>query len=141
MSEETALVTVQLVLSNDVGDGELPNDERLNAVLQTRLMNLIFTDQVVHTLSARVIDRSGDLEPPQPGEIEDILTGETSTCHWCAHRIVAVIDPFSHTVDWGADGDFGCDRNPETDEEGCGSHNPGEGHTPVGFKIPAPIRQ
>ena len=70
----------------------------------------------------------------------DIVTGETATCVHCDQTIYAVIDPYSGVVDWGsgmfedAPEDFGCDSHPDTDEDGCGSHNPGPGHTPLGFR-------
>lgn len=78
--------------------------------------------------------------------MDDIVTGEESTCVYCGQRIGAVIDPISGMFDWGSfmppsfniphPSDFGCDGSPETDEDGCGSHNPGPNHTPVGFMIP-----
>lgn len=68
--------------------------------------------------------------------MDDIATGEESTCTQCHQRITAVIDPYSGVTDWGARGDFGCDTSPDTNEEGTGSHNPGPGHTPLGFKFP-----
>lgn len=72
----------------------------------------------------------------------DIITGERSTCEHCGEEIIAVIDATSGCVDWGTafDNDptmldFGCSDSPDTDDDGTGSHDPGEGHTPCGFKI------
>lgn len=73
----------------------------------------------------------------------DIVTGERATCIQCREEIGAVIDPYSGSVDWGsyfaadeAPGDFGCADSPDTNEDGCGGHNPGSGHTPLGFVVP-----
>lgn len=73
----------------------------------------------------------------------DIVTGERATCVQCRQRIGAVIDPYSGVVDWGsffpgdsAPADFGCDSSPDTGDDGCGSHDPGEGHTPIGLRLP-----
>lgn len=73
--------------------------------------------------------------------LADIITGEEATCVQCRAHIVAIIDPYSGVVDWGAPFggdktmlDFGCDRSPLSGDEGCGGHNPGSGHTPLGFK-------
>jgi hypothetical protein len=39
--------------------------------------------------------------------------------------IAEVIDPYSSVHDWYSDGgDFGCDRNPESNAEGVASHKP-----------------
>lgn len=75
----------------------------------------------------------------------DIVTGERSRCVHCRQKIAAVIDPSSGVVDWGSDIDhalgiplgldFGCSYSPDTTDEGTGSHDPGKGHTPCGFKI------
>ena len=78
--------------------------------------------------------------------MNDIITGERSTCVHCRERIGAVIDPYSGSVDWGTltgngygmgdrPEDFGCDGLPETSQEGCGEHNPGDDHTPCGFIV------
>lgn len=78
---------------------------------------------------------------------EDIITGERAVCVQCGEEIGAVVDPYSGSVDWGGffpyemfgdtdkPRDFGCNDSPDTDEEGTGSHDPGERHTPSGFKI------
>jgi hypothetical protein len=67
--------------------------------------------------------------------MDDIVTGETAVCVNCDRTITAVVDPYSGMVDWGDNGDFGCFDSPDTDDEGTGSHDPGEGHTPLGFNI------
>lgn len=76
--------------------------------------------------------------------LQDIVTGEEADCVNCRERIYAVIDPYSGCVDWGSalpslgfEGphDFGCARSPLNDDEGTGGHEPGDGHTPNGFKI------
>lgn len=74
-----------------------------------------------------------------------IVTGERSECQYCGEDIGAVIDADSGCVDWGTVSvfgkggdfptDFGCDSSPDTDEDGTGSHEPGRGHTPIGFKV------
>jgi hypothetical protein len=75
-------------------------------------------------------------------QLDDIITGETSTCIHCGEPIAAVVDPTSGCVDWGSSiftagkpEDFGCSGCPDTDDNGTGAHSPGDGHTPVGFKI------
>lgn len=77
----------------------------------------------------------------------DIITGERSTCVYCGERIAAVVDSSSGCVDWAGmtgnglrrddkpNGDFGCEDSPDTDEDGTGGHNPGDDHTPLGFRI------
>lgn len=72
----------------------------------------------------------------------DIITGERSECIYCGQDIGAVIDGSSGCFDWGSSlseddsiEDFGCDSSPDTDEDGTGSHNPGEGHTEPGFRV------
>lgn len=75
-----------------------------------------------------------------------VVTGEKSTCTYCGEGIGAVIDADSGCVDWGSyfgdslaipdvPADFGCSDSPDTDEDGTGGHEPGEGHTPNGFKV------
>lgn len=74
--------------------------------------------------------------------MDDIVTGESATCTQCGERIYAVIDAHSGVVDWGSKypwddaspSDFGCAGSPLNDEEGTGGHNPGAGHTPIGFQ-------
>lgn len=80
------------------------------------------------------------MSEPKP----DIVTGERSRCINCKQKICAVIDPYSGVVDWGSDLDhalgvpagldFGCEQSPDTSKDGTGSHNPGPGHTPCGFR-------
>lgn len=77
--------------------------------------------------------------------MSDIATGEESTCIHCRQRILAVIDGSSGCVDWGAEDrrhpadpvwfDFGCGEHPLTGEDGTHGHDPGPGHTPLGFRI------
>lgn len=105
--------------------------------LATGIGNAQLSDVIFHETELVTIDVPRTYHAP--GEVQDIETGETSICHWCGLLIKAVIDPFSHMVDWGHDGDFGCDYNPESNANGCASHYPGPDHTPVGFRIPAPL--
>jgi hypothetical protein len=45
-------------------------------------------------------------------------------CHHCGEGLDMVVDPTSGVVDWGASGDFGCDDNPESNEDGSAPHAP-----------------
>lgn len=67
---------------------------------------------------------------PQPGETPDVaMTVTTGSpvewfCRRCGEPLQMVTDPISGVVDWGADGDYGCDESPQTDDEGTGNHAP-----------------
>ena len=47
-------------------------------------------------------------------------------CLWCARWVTSQRDEAGATGPydpcWAADGDFGCDLSPESNEEGCGDH-------------------
>lgn len=101
-------------------------------------------------ISQEHIDRETAREREIPGYSRwsgGIVTGERSECQYCGEDIGAVIDADSGYVDWGSyfssmgrvgppfPADFGCSSSPDTNEEGTGSHEPGEGHTPLGFKV------
>lgn len=43
-------------------------------------------------------------------------------CRHCGEPLQMVTDPVSGLLDFGANGDFGCDKHPDTDEEGSASH-------------------
>ena len=47
------------------------------------------------------------------------------TCYWCKQEITDGKEESGYTgvgPDWMVDGDFGCDANPCTNEDGCGGH-------------------
>lgn len=43
-------------------------------------------------------------------------------CHGCGESLTMVTDPTSGVVDWGAEGDFGCNANG--DEDSVSGHLP-----------------
>ena len=49
-------------------------------------------------------------------------------CVWCGEYVTDQrAESGANFHDWGVDGDFGCDRNPITGDDGCGGHmRPGD---------------
>lgn len=48
-----------------------------------------------------------------------------STCIYCKQKIYVDVLIGGGVPDWSTeDGDFGCDKSPETDDEGAGGHMP-----------------
>lgn len=54
----------------------------------------------------------------------DILTGAHYRCTYCRRVITEVQDPYSFVIDYGDDGDFGCDDHPLNNDEGTYGHVP-----------------
>ena len=53
------------------------------------------------------------------------VEGAESTCKNCGEKIYVDIMIGGGCPDWSTkDGDFGCEKSPETCEEGCGGHVP-----------------
>jgi hypothetical protein len=48
--------------------------------------------------------------------------GATSLCVNCGRRITLDIVEGGGVPDWSADGDYGCDESPDTNDDGVGSH-------------------
>lgn len=58
------------------------------------------------------------------------VEGAESTCRYCGQTIRVDITVGGGVPDWSFDGDFGCDANPDSDDEGTG------GHLPIGVGEP-----
>ena len=52
------------------------------------------------------------------------VEGAVSTCQYCERQISVNVTIGGGVVDWGIDGDFGCNASPDTDDEGTGGHMP-----------------
>lgn len=50
------------------------------------------------------------------------VEGAESTCVQCGKAIKVDISIGGGVPDWSADGDFGCNESPDTNEEGTGGH-------------------
>jgi hypothetical protein len=50
--------------------------------------------------------------------------GARSQCVPCGQSIYLDIVEGGGVPDWSAHGDYGCDESPDTNENGCGSHEP-----------------
>ena len=58
---------------------------------------------------------------------DDIPTGRIATCANCGQPIAEIRDPYSGVLDWYSNGgDFGCDRSPDSTDDGCGAHVPAD---------------
>jgi hypothetical protein len=55
--------------------------------------------------------------------INDTEVSVTWWCRGCDEKLTMVVDPLSGVVDWGAEGDFGC-NGQDSDDEGVASHLP-----------------
>lgn len=55
----------------------------------------------------------------------DIPTGASRfICANCEREIIEVQDPYSYVLDYGDNGDFGCDSHPLSNEDGTYGHVP-----------------
>lgn len=61
-TQETVKLTIELVVSNGDGDGELPDDDRFAQKLYDKLSLLGFAEQFVSVLGVKVVNRTGDLD-------------------------------------------------------------------------------
>lgn len=53
------------------------------------------------------------------------VEGAESTCRHCGEKIYVDVMVGGGVPDWSTrDGDFGCPKSPNTNEEGCGGHEP-----------------
>lgn len=53
------------------------------------------------------------------------VEGAQSVCSQCRQRIYVDISEGGGIADWSTeDGDFGCNKSPDTNDEGVGSHMP-----------------
>ena len=53
------------------------------------------------------------------------VEGAQSTCRHCGEKIYVDVMIGGGVPDWSTrDGDFGCPKSPDTDEEGTGGHEP-----------------
>ena len=55
---------------------------------------------------------------------DDIVTGGRPVCYYCHAPLIEVQDPYSFTMDYEIDGDFGCSDHPDNDDEGTYGHSP-----------------
>ena len=67
-TEETAVINVNLILSNQVGDGELPDDEAMERIIASALWNFFGGEETRHEvgqtidlLGVAVVARTGEL--------------------------------------------------------------------------------
>lgn len=53
------------------------------------------------------------------------VEGAESTCRHCHQKIYVDVMVGGGVPDWSTkDGDFGCHESPDTNDEGCGGHEP-----------------